>query len=122
MPTQRRPLKNLQLLLGAIFILSAAVFLVSSYLIQNPPGNTPSHTPDQGLQLVEYLSLLSSAVSLIALIPTTILGWRRDKRATTKAELDLQRREIQLAQERLELEQEKLELERLKASLDRPDE
>jgi hypothetical protein len=118
MPTHQRSLTKARLFLGIVFLLSATIFLVMSYLTRTPPGNQPSQPPDQGILLVEYLSLLSSAVSLIALIPTTIISWRRENRASTQAELDMKQREIQLAQDRLALERERFELEQLRASLD----
>ena len=119
MPTHQRSLTKARLFFGIVFLLSTTIFLVTSYLTRTPPGNQPTQPPDQGILLVEYLSLLSSAVSLIALIPTTIISWRQENRASTQSELDLKQREIQLAQDRLALERERLELEQLRASSDK---
>jgi hypothetical protein len=60
-----------------------------------------------GAGVLTLVSLITSVTSLLGLVSTTVLGWRRESRESKAAELDRQRQELEIEKLRLELERER---------------
>ena len=90
---------------GILFVVFACLFLIVS---QTPiQKKTTSGGTVVGLSgALAWVSLLTSLASLVGLVSTTVLGWRKERREAREAELERQRRALEL--EKLELEIDKM--------------
>lgn len=121
MAGKTQTLRRYQFIFGVIFILSSAVFLTLVLSGRPSPGNPPAMSPSPLKIALEYLSLGTSILSMIALVSTTIISWRRDRRAANKYSLDERIRRIRLEREKLELERVRLRIQQLQeANKDNP--
>lgn len=73
-----------------------------------PPDNNPpfQQTNSNGIDTaiaVSMVSFLTSLTSLIGFFSTTLLAWRKEKRETLAAEIELQKKELELEKLRLEV-------------------
>jgi hypothetical protein len=68
----------------------------------------------ESLRVIEVISMLTSVVSLIALLSTTLISWLREKRADQRTRLDRRLKEIKIQREELALEREKAELNKIR--------
>ena len=92
---------------GVLFLLSALVLLFFVPLLVRSPTSPPDEsatTTDRALTFTAATSLLTAVVSLIGLVSTTVLAWRKERRASEVADIDKERQEIELEKARLELE------------------
>jgi hypothetical protein len=69
---------------------------------------------------IALVALLSSLVSIVGLISTNLLAWRKDRRDSRVADIDLEKQALALERERLVLEKQRLDLQRERSQ--RPDE
>ena len=68
-----------------------------------PPSQAPSvSVPDTAI-IVSVVSLLTSITSLVGFFSTTVLAWRKEKRETLSAELEIKKKELELEKLRVEL-------------------
>jgi hypothetical protein len=126
-------LKRKRRIFGWVFVVSIFVFFASSTLYTRapmrpmpesmpkpavpPPMPKPAPEPhlmpkpapmepQSGLDtavIVSAISLLTSLTSLVGFFSTTVLAWRREKRETLSAELEIQKKELELEKLRMEL-------------------
>jgi uncharacterized membrane protein YfcA len=73
-----------------------------------PPDNNPPFQPtnSNGIDTavaVSLVSLLTSLTSLIGFFSTTLLAWRKEKRETIAAGIELQKKELELEKLRMEV-------------------
>ena len=96
-------------LYGVLLGLSLAVLAVSlgAYLVAS--GRTPVPTDQQSPSLVLAISVATSIVSLIGLLSTNLLAWRREAREARSAEVQLQRQQLEIEKLKLELEKQRSE-------------
>lgn len=94
---------------GALLGLSLAVLAVSlgAYLVM--AGRAPLAVDSQTSGVVLAISVATSIVSLVGLLSTNLLAWRREAREDRAAELQLQRQQLEIEKLRLELEKQKRE-------------
>lgn len=93
----------------AVFLgLSLALLAVSVLAVMVTGGRQPlvvETTP--GSNLVLLISSATSIVSLIGLLSTSLLAWRREAREARAAELQLQHEQLEIEKLKLELEQQR---------------
>ncbi len=94
---------------GLALLVSLAVLGVSLAVMLNAGGRLPLAAEDEAPSLVLILSTATTVVSLIGLLSTNLLAWRREARESRETEVELQR-------QRLEIEKLKLELEKQRRS------
>ncbi len=107
---------------GWIFFISILVFAVSIISVpqfQMSRRQAPVTTEDKSAQtdpqptaqvsgpnttiIVSVISLLTSITSLLGFFSTTLLAWRKEKRETITAELEIRKKELELEKLRAEL-------------------
>lgn len=94
--------------------LSLALVIASVLLVMATEGRQPNAAePAPASSLVLILSSATSIVSLIGLLSTNLLAWRREAREARAAELQLQH-------DQLEIEKLKLELAKARADAANP--
>ena len=122
-------LRKKRRIFGWLFIASILVFFASNILftlspmspienaeplLQNstpidptPPLPPPSQAPSVSVLdtaiIVSVVSLLTSITSLVGFFSTTVLAWRKEKRETLSAELEIKKKELELEKLRVEL-------------------
>ena len=122
-------LKKRRKIFGWIFVVSICVFFASSMLFTiapmdsmpqpipppqngvpidpNPPPFPQDHAPNTSgfdtAVIVSGVSLLTSLTSLVGFFSTTVLAWRKEKRETRSAELEIKKKELELEKLRKEL-------------------
>lgn len=70
------------------------------------PPSLPSKAPESSSHLAIFLavaSLLTSATSFAGFFITTVMAWRKDKRESQNADLDLEKKRLELEKLRREL-------------------
>lgn len=94
---------------GVLLGFSLAVLAVSlgAYLVMT--GRAPLAVDSQTSGLVLTISVATSVVSLLGLLSTNLLAWRRETREARAAEVQLQRQQLEIEKLKLELEQQKRE-------------
>ncbi len=101
-----KTVKQIRLVFGVLFILSLLALLLLS--IGRTYVSAPSPVPsDNTPVIVSMISFFTSFVTLIGLIVTTVIAWRKEQREAQTADVEAQLQQI-------ELEKAKLELEKLK--------
>ena len=122
-PTDNLSYNSLRQILVILFVISTVAFVLLVGLGENGPGiktetvtPTPSPgtpTPEQpsgGVEggssatLLTWISLITSLTTLLGVISTTYLGWRKEARETEAAERERQRHELEIECLRRELE------------------
>ncbi len=58
----------------------------------------------EGAVYISVISLLTSLTSLVGFLSTTVLAWRKEKRETLAAEIELQKKELELEKLRMEIQ------------------
>jgi hypothetical protein len=91
-----------------ILALSVALLALSLIAIMATPGRQPTLAePAPASSLVLVISTATSIVSLIGLLSTNLLAWRREAREARSAEIELERQRLEIEKLRLELEKQK---------------
>ncbi len=103
----RRGLLVATALFGALLGLSlmALAFSIGVYL--GSTGRSPMAAEAQSPGLVLAVSVATSIVSLIGLLSTNLLAWRREAREARSAEVQLERQQLEIEKLKLELEKQK---------------
>ena len=70
-------------------------------------GRSPLSADEGESNLALILSTATTVVSLIGLLSTNLMAWRREARLAREAEVDLQRQRLELERLRFELEKER---------------
>jgi hypothetical protein len=122
MPMNANQLSQARKVFGVIFVISLLSFIVTLVLtgaiienifslINNSLGNGPAGLPNQPVDsqtklatFTLYTTFITAGTSLIGFVSTLVLGWRKDKREASLAELERKRMEIELEKQRLELD------------------
>jgi uncharacterized membrane protein YcfT len=94
-------------LFGLALLVSLVLLIVSLIALVGSGGRLPMEADEDGSSLALIISTATSAVSLIGLLSTNLMAWRREARDAREAELDLQRQRLELEKLRLELEKQK---------------
>lgn len=118
-------LKKKRRLFGWVFLVSILVFCASNMIwtmapmsppeepappisatpldLPPPPTHPPvSSAPDTAV-VVSVVSLLTSLTSLVGFFSTTVLAWRKEKRETVSAEIEIKKKELELEKLKIEL-------------------
>lgn len=123
-------LKKKRKIFGWVFVASILVFFASSMvltlasmrsdefwaseeqILKEPSRETLPHPlSNQALSpsaldtavIISVVSLLTSLTSLVAFFSTTILAWRKEKRETVMAELEIKKKELEIEQLKIKL-------------------
>jgi hypothetical protein len=89
---------------GLVLALSLAALIVSLAVALSAGDRLPLAAEDDESSLALIISTATSVISLIGLLSTNLMAWRREARDAREAELDLQRQRLELEKLRLELE------------------
>ena len=92
---------------GVALGLSLAALAISLAVALSTPGRLPLAAESDAPSLVLILSTATSVVSLIGLLSTNLLAWRREARDTREAELELQRQRLEIEKLKLDLEKQR---------------
>ena len=118
-------LKKKRRIFGWVFLVSISVFFSSNMIWTMAPMSPPIHeapptepappvspppqshaqissAPDTAV-VVSVVSLLTSLTSLVGFFSTTVLAWRKEKRETVSAELELKKKELEVEKLKIEL-------------------
>jgi hypothetical protein len=104
----RAILRLLQILFGVMLFIAPLVFFwalveeiraQSGNLVAPPPGASSL------TGLISLLAVLASVFSLIGIISTTILAWRKDRRDVNSFQLELEKKELEITKLRRELDE-----------------
>ncbi len=109
-PERRLAYRGAAWTFGLALVVSLAALGVSLAVSLGAGGRLPLTAEDDAPSLVLVLSTATTVVSLIGLLSTNLLAWRREARETRETELELQR-------QRLEIEKLKLELEKQRGNM-----
>jgi hypothetical protein len=91
-----------------ILALSVALLVLSLLAVMATPGRQPMLAePVPASSLVLVISTATSIVSLIGLLSTNLLAWRREAREARSAEIELERQRLEIEKLRLELGKQK---------------
>jgi hypothetical protein len=91
-----------------ILALSVVVLMLSLIAIMSAAGRQPMLAePVPASSLVLVISTATSIVSLIGLLSTNLLAWRREAREARSSEIELERQRLEIEKLRLELEKQK---------------
>jgi hypothetical protein len=115
-------LKKKRRIFGWAFLASILVFVVSNvvWTLSPMPAGIEKNAPKHGAPpsttspapvtaatntavIVSVVSLLTSVTSLIGFFSTTVLAWRKEKRETISAELEIKKKELELEKLKIEL-------------------
>jgi uncharacterized membrane protein len=93
----------------AVFLaLSVALLVFSLLSVMAVAGRQPMLAePVPASSLVLLISTATSVVSLIGLLSTNLLAWRREAREARASEIQLQRERLEIEKLQLELEKQK---------------
>jgi uncharacterized membrane protein len=95
---------------AVILVLSVALLVFSWVAVVATTGRQPMLAePGPASSLVLIISTATSIVSLIGLLSTNLLAWRREAREARSTEIQLQRQQLEIEKLRLELEKQKRE-------------
>ena len=93
---------------GVILALSVALLALSLMSVMATPGRQSSLAePVPASSLVLVISTATSIASLIGLLSTNLLAWRREAREARSSEIELERQRLEVEKLRLELEKQK---------------
>lgn len=111
-------LKKTRRIFGWVFLVSILVFFAPNMIwtmlsISGPPPKLlpevmpqlqaqESAPPDTAV-VVSVVSLLTSLTSLVGFFSTTVLTWRKERRETVSAELEIKKTELELEKLKIEL-------------------
>lgn len=96
-----------------VFAFSFVVLLLSSLSFKGtmkamaPPrdGQAPQSAANSNLTtLIPVASLLGSAISMVGMVFTTGIAWRKERREQLEADLDLEKKKLEVEKLRLEIE------------------
>ncbi len=107
--------KQIQILFTGLFLISLMIFITVSLVFGQPPGDQPSKLPAESVRIIEIISLLTSVISLVALISATVIGWTREKREVQMTIVNHRLQEIRIKREEIALEREKAEFDKIRA-------
>ncbi len=121
--TKATGLKKKRNLFGWVFLASVIVFIFSNPVLMigpqfgmqiidyfnpvAPNSGTSGSTLMNTAVVVSMVSLLTSITSLIGFLSTTVLAWRKDKRESASAELEIKKKELELEKLKIELSKTK---------------
>ena len=114
MANPSRTLKQVQLFFTGLFLISGMVYITVFLILGQPPGDHPSMLPEESIRVIEVISMLTSVVSLIALLSSTVISWMREKRANQRTRLNRRLQEIKIQREEVALERERAELNQIR--------
>jgi hypothetical protein len=92
---------------GVALLLSLAALAVSLAVTLSSGGRLPLAAEDEAPSLVLVLSTATTVVSLIGLLSTNLLAWRREARESRETEVELQRQRLEIEKLKLELEKQR---------------
>jgi hypothetical protein len=101
--SRRRTL--LQIFFALSLALSLVAFLASLPRVPGPKVPLPENPEETTDLLVAVASLLTAVTSLVGLVWTTFIGWRKEQREAEAAELERERRELEIEKLRREVEE-----------------
>jgi hypothetical protein len=104
MAKKGRRYAGLRVVFAVLFVLSTCVLLYLVYRADGPGVAIPESGVWSESGIVAMASLLTAVTSLIGLLSTTILGWRRERRETRQAALERERHELEIQKLRQELD------------------
>jgi uncharacterized membrane protein len=109
-PSRRLAYRGAAWAFGVILALSVALLVFSWVAVVATTGRQPLLAePAPASSLVLIISTATSVVSLIGLLSTNLLAWRREAREARSTEIQLQRQQLEIEKLRLELEKQKRE-------------
>jgi hypothetical protein len=95
---------------AGVLALSVALLAFSLLAVTSAAGRQPMLAePVPASSLVLLISTATSVVSLIGLLSTNLLAWRREAREARASEIQLQRERLEIEKLQLELEKQKRE-------------
>jgi hypothetical protein len=94
---------------GVILVLSTALLVWSLFTYLTTVQRRSLLAEADASSLVLVISIATSLVSLIGLLSTNLLAWRREAREARTAEVQLQRQQLEIEKLKLELEKQKRE-------------
>jgi uncharacterized membrane protein len=94
---------------GVLLGLSLAMLAVSLGAYLAVAGRAPVAVDSQSSGVVLAVSVATSIVSLIGLLSTNLLAWRREAREARSTEIQLQRQQLEIEKLKLELEKQRRE-------------
>lgn len=106
---RNRPALAAAALFGVLLGLSLAMLAVSLGAYLAMAGRAPLAVDSQSSGIVLAVSVATSIVSLIGLLSTNLLAWRREARESRSAEVQLQRQQLEIEKLKLELEKQRRE-------------
>ncbi len=72
-------------------------------ITSEPPNHAKDSAAPDTAVVVSVVSLLTSLTSLVGFFSTTVLAWRKEKRETVTAELEIKKKELELEKLKIEL-------------------
>lgn len=106
-PTPRLAYRGAAWAFGLALAVSLAVLAGSLAVLLSSAGRLALAAEGEAPSLVLILSTATSLVSLIGLLSTNLLAWRREARDSREAELELQRQRLEIEKLKLELEKQR---------------
>jgi hypothetical protein len=92
---------------GVILGLSLAALALSLVVALTTPGRLSVAAEPEAPGLVLVLSIATSLFSLVGLLSTNLLAWRREAREARETAVQLQRQQLEIEKLKLELEKQK---------------
>lgn len=106
-PERRLAFRGAAWIFGVALAGSLAALAISLAVTLSTQGRLPLAADSNAPSLVLILSTATSVVSLIGLLSTNLLAWRREARDAREAELELQRQRLEIEKLKLDLEKQK---------------
>ncbi len=107
--TRQQAARRAAAMFGGLLGLSLAMLAVSLGAYLAVAGRAPLTVDSQSSGVVLAVSVATSIVSLIGLLSTNLLAWRREARESRSAEVQLQRQQLEIEKLKLELDKQKRE-------------
>jgi hypothetical protein len=108
--SHRLAYRSVARIFGVILALSVALLVFSLVAVMATAERQPMLAePVPASSLVLVISTATSIVSLIGLLSTNLLAWRREAREARSSEIELERQRLEVEKLRLELEKQKRE-------------
>ena len=107
--TRQRAARRAAAMFGVLLGLSLAMLAVSLGAYLAVAGRAPVAVDSQSSGVVLAVSVATSIVSLIGLLSTNLLAWRREAREARSTEIQLQRQQLEIEKLKLELEKQRRE-------------
>jgi hypothetical protein len=109
--SHRLAYRSVAWIFGVVLVLSVALLVFSLVAVMATTGGRQPMLaePMPASSLVLVISTATSIVSLIGLLSTNLLAWRREAREARSSEIELERQRLEVEKLRLELEKQKRE-------------